>query len=101
MVNNGLEVIRRLTSLLMFCRGYEGSKSREGAYFNNNGVYRHAAGMSRFFDLSKFIIGWYKIPPSIYQYINIVCRLLCYDILIGHISTSPCSFYYCQDKYFY
>ena len=52
----------------MFCRGYEGSKSREGAYFINNGVYRHAAGMSQLFDLSNVLLGGIKLS---FQYINI------------------------------
>jgi hypothetical protein len=68
LVNNGLEVIRRLTSWLIFCRGYDGSTSREGGYFNNNGVYRHAAGMSRLFDLSNLLLGGIQFRL---QYINI------------------------------
>ena len=67
-VNNGLEVIRRLTSWLIFCRGYEDSTTREGGYFINNGVYRHAAGMSRLFDLSNLLLGGVKF---LLQYINI------------------------------
>ena len=55
-VNNGLEVIRRLTSLLIFCRDYEGSTPREGGYFINNGVHRSAAGMSQLFHLSNLLL---------------------------------------------
>jgi len=47
---------------------YEGSTSREVGYFINNGVYRHAAGMSRLFDLSNLLLGGMKFSL---QYINI------------------------------
>jgi hypothetical protein len=52
----------------MLCRGYDGSTSREGGYFNNNGVYRHAAGMRQLFDISNLLLGGIKFSL---QYINI------------------------------
>ena len=95
---NKLEVIRRLTSWLVFCQDYEGSTSRrEGGYFINNGVYRSAAGLTRLFDLSNFWLGGINFRL---HYIN-GWRLFRYGMLIFYISTSPCSCYYCQDKYFY
>jgi hypothetical protein len=60
--------MRRLTSWLIFCRGYEGSNSRKGAYFINNGVYIHAAGMRQLFDLSNVLLGGIKFSL---RYINI------------------------------
>ena len=72
-VKNKLEVIRRLTSWLVFCRDYGGSTSRrEVGYFINNGAYRSAAGLTRPFWSFKFLIGWYKCSPSLYQWVEII-----------------------------
>ena len=97
-VKNKLEVMRRITSWLVFCRDYEGSTwRREGRYFINNGVYRSAAGLTRFFYLSIFWLGGINVPL---HYIN-GWRLFRYGILIYYISTNPCRCYYCQGKYVY
>ena len=72
-VKNKLEVIRRLTSWLVFCRDYEGSTSRrDGGYFINNGVYRSVAGLTRLFDLSNFWLGGINFPLSLYQWMEII-----------------------------